>query len=132
MLKNTPKGQKQDKDDNSKFSQMLQQFDAFFETEEEAGPELTAGLAGIVNSSLRRRPNDTTVKGTLAKYPVPANVPHLKVPDTNSDVMEALGKGPSILDLNIRKAQLAVSKAMIPVLHWMHDFGEGTDNTFCT
>ena len=107
------------------FAQLLQDFQQFFEGEEDTGPALTPGLSNIVNASLRRRPNDTTVKDTMGKYSIPENIPHLKVPMTNPDVAEALHKGPSILDLNIRKCQLSVSKAMIPPLQWLHDFGEG-------
>lgn len=109
----------------SQFDKLLAEFDNFFDSEEDQGPELTTGLAGIVNASLRRRPHDDHVKKILAKYKIPANVPNLKAPATNNDVHKAMRKGPSILDYNIRKSQVALSKAMVPLLSWLHDFGTG-------
>ena len=114
----------------SRFDQLLSEFDTFFEGAEEVGPEVCNALANLVNASLRRKPNDATVRTTLAKYPVPSNMSNLQVPKTNADVMEAMAKGPSVVDHNLRKVQLAVSKAMVPILRWMHDFAEGKAISF--
>lgn len=116
--------------DSTKFDRLLAQFQTFFEGEEDKGPQITAALANLVDASLRRKPNDASVKTTLAKYPVPENMPHLQVPKTNPDVQEALSKTGSIQDFNLRKVQLAIAKAMVPILHWMHDFGDGKAFSF--
>ena len=100
----------------------MQEFEGFFEGEEENGPPLHDDLARIVNASLRRRPNDENIKKTVAKFHTPANVANLKVPTTNPDVLKALRKGASIVDYDIRKAQLALSKGMIPIMSWLHDY----------
>lgn len=111
--------------DPSQFDSLMADFEAFFEGEEEQGPEVHTDLARIVNASLRRRPHDESVRKTMAKIHIPGNVKNLKVPATNPDVTKALRKGASIADYNIRKAQLALSKGMIPLLTWLHDYKTG-------
>lgn len=104
------------------FDSLMAEFEGFFEGEEENGPAVYDDLARIVNASLRRRPNDDNMKKTAAKFHVPANIANLKVPATNPDVLKALRKGASIVDYDIRKAQLALSKGMVPIVTWLHDY----------
>ena len=109
----------------SQFDKLLTEFESHFTGEEDKGPELTTGLANIVNASLRRRPHEDHIKKLLTKQLIPNNVPNLQVPMTNTDVRKALARGPNIVDIAIRKSQLAISRAMVPVLTWLHDFGTG-------
>ena len=110
------------------FQKLMEDFQGFFENEEEKGPEIMPDFAAIINKSLRRKPNDDAIKSTLAKYRVPSNVPNLQVPAMNLDVTKALRKGANILDFNIRKAQTSLTKGMVPILKWLHDFGSGEFN----
>lgn len=101
----------------------MAEYDRFFDGSEETGPELTPGLSNMVNAGLRRKPNEENLRKLVSKYNLPGNIPNLKVPQTNGDVLKAMRKGPSIVDYNIRKAQLSMSKALVPILTWLHDFG---------
>lgn len=116
---------KASKQSPSHFDKLMQEFDSFLEGSEEKGPDLTEGLARLVNAGMRKRPLDENLKKISAKYPFPGNIPNLQVPKTNEDVTKSLKRGQNIVDHNLKKAQLTLSKAMVPVLTWMHDFGTG-------
>ena len=112
-------------DEPSQFQKLMTEFQGFFDADEEAGPDVLADFATIMNKGLRRKPNDEAIKTAMAKYKFPANIPNMKVPATNPDVTKALKKGASILDFNIRKAQQSLAKGMVPLVQWLHDFGSG-------
>ena len=110
-------------DEPSQFQKLKNAFQGFFNSDEEAGPDVLADFATIINKGLRRKPNDEAIKTAMAKFK--ANIPNMKVPATNPDVTKALKKGASILDFSIRKAQQSLATGMVPLVQWLHDFGSG-------
>lgn len=106
----------------TRFDKLLTECEEFFEGEEEFGPPLYAGLASLIDKALRRKPSDDKIKKLMGTYKNPENVPNLGVPSTNKDVQQAFSKGAAYIDTDIRKAQTALAKGLIPMLTWMHDF----------
>ena len=88
----------------------------FHSSSEVTGKDITSNLADALNPSLRLKPHDGSIKELAAKYPYPGNVPHLKVPKTNPDIVVDLWKGSQYLDLLIQKCQMMTSKALVPML----------------
>jgi len=88
----------------------------FHSSSEVTGKDITSNLADALNSSLRLKPHDGSIKELAAKYPYPGNVPNLKVPKTNPDIVVDLWKSSQYLDLLIQKCQMMTSKALVPML----------------
>ena len=106
------------------FQKYLDDLSGFFHGDEEKCDPLAEKLASIFNASLRRRPNDDSVKTAAARIKLPANVPHLKVPTTNSDVTKAMNSGGKLLDARLTRTNGLVSRAMVPLAQILSDFGE--------
>ena len=117
------------KSSSSRFDDLLNQCEEFFEGDEEFGPPLYPGLASLIDKALRRKPSDDKVKKLMQSYKSPENVPNLAVPATNKDVAQAFSKGSAYIDAHIRKAQTALAKGLIPMLTWMHDFKSSKCNS---
>lgn len=107
----------------SAFDSVMSSLERCFLMEEEKGPAVTPGLAGIVNRSLRLQPNENKIKDAGLTYKSPENIANLAVPKTNGDVWEKLHKGSKFMDLMAQKAQFALSKGLVPLIHFLHDVG---------
>ena len=107
---------------SARLDKLLHEYEEFFEGDKTFGPPLQTDLAGLINKALRRKPSDEKLKKLMATYKTPENIPCLNVPVTNKEVQQGLHKGANILDINIRKAQAALAKGLVPILTWLHDF----------
>ncbi|MPC60803.1 hypothetical protein E2C01_054860 [Portunus trituberculatus] len=91
---------------------------------EEKGEPLADNLAQILNQSLRRRPNDDSVKATAAKVKLLINVDNFTLPMTNDDVAKALSLGGRLLDARVSRTTCLLSKAIVPLARFLSDFGD--------
>ena len=107
---------------SAKFDSLLQESEEFFEGNEAVGPALHPDLAGLIDKALRRRPSDEKMKKLMLTYKAPENIPNLTVPGTNKDVQQSIAKGANFVDMDVRKAQTALAKGLVPLLSWLHDF----------
>ena len=64
-------------DEPSQFQKLMTDFQGFFDADEEAGPDVLADFATIMNKGLRRKPNDEAIKTAMAKFKFPANIPNM-------------------------------------------------------
>ena len=81
----------------------------------------------MLNISLRRKPQDASVKTTAARIKLPSNVPNLKVPTTNEDVVRAMNADGKLLDGHLSRTNTLLSKALVPIVYMLNDVG--TKNT---
>ena len=106
------------------FVKALQDFSGNFYGEEEKGEPLSARLAAILNSSLRRRPQTDSVKATCASVKIPSNVPNLAVPVTNSAITKAMSLHGRLIDGKLFQTNGLLSKALVPIAVCVNDIGE--------
>lgn len=111
-------------DQQDVFQTALSDLAGSFIGEEEKGEPLADNLAQILNQSLRRRPNDESVKATAAKVKLPSNVANFQVPVTNADVTKALSMGGRLLDARVSRTSCLLTKAIVPLARLLSDFGD--------
>lgn len=111
-------------DQQDVFRTALSDLAGSFLGEEEKGEPLADNLAQILHQSLRRRPNDESVKATAAKVKLPVNVGNFTVPVTNADVAKALSFGGRLLDARVFRTTCLLSKAIVPLARLLSDFGD--------
>ena len=90
------------------------------------------GLASIVITSLRRRPNAENVKATCTRLLVPSNVPNMTVPETNPVISKALSVGGKVLDARLAHTNGLLLKALVPILRCLSDIGENAGKPIST
>ena len=96
----------------------LQDISASFETDENMGDDVNKSFTKIVSAALRCKPPKEHVNKLIAKYPRPGNMLNLHELKTNNDVWEAMSKGPIIVDGNIQKVQVLISKGTGILVHY--------------
>ena len=106
------------------FLKALQDFSGNFYGEEEKGEPLSARLANILNSSLRRRPQGDSVKSTCASIKFPSNVPNLSVPVTNPAITKAMSLHGRLVDGKLFQTNGLLSKALVPIAVCLNDIGD--------
>ena len=106
------------------FMKALQVFSGNFYGEEEKGEPLSARLATILNSSLRRRPQTDSVKSTCASIKLPSNVPNLSVPVTNPAITKAMSVNGRLVDSKLFQTNVLLTKALVPIAVCLSDIGE--------
>ncbi len=96
-----------------------------FRLDEEAGDDINPALANILNDTMRKRPSGDYLKKLTAKYKRPGNVPSQKVPQTNREVFDALGKSARYMDVEVQKTQQYLLKSLVPLITFINDVGTG-------
>lgn len=104
------------------FQRALAGLEELFDGEADCGPPLDAKYAGSVNGALRKRPVEAVITALMSKYKRPDNLPNLQVPKTNGDVWKVMHQGPRMCDLVLQKAQLVLSKGLIPLVSQVNGF----------
>lgn len=113
---------------NNKLEEVVSGMKDMIEGEEETGPEINAAFAKIVNGMLRKRPGEEAVKKLLKCRPRPANVEHLVVPRTNTNVYENLQRGAAIVDGSIQRSQGLLARALSAALQLVNTIGEDSSS----
>jgi hypothetical protein len=113
----------EDEEEGQAFDRALSDLAGFFHSEEERGEPLCEKLAKVLDASLRRKPQDASVKATAAKIKIPANVPNLNVPATNDDIAKAMSQSGKLLDTHLSRTNLLLSKAIVPIAQILNDLG---------
>lgn len=124
FLSAAPSGHSATQDQEDVYRTALSDLAGSFLGEEEKGEPLADNLAQILHQSLRRRPNDESVKATAAKVKLPVNVGNFTVPVTNADVAKALSVGGKLLDARMFRTTCLLSKAIVPLARLLSDFGD--------
>ena len=107
------------------FSQALADLAGSFHDEEEKGEPLAEDLARILNTALRKKPVDSSVKATVSLFRLPSNVPNLTVPSTNSDISNAMSPDGKKIDSNLSQINNLLARAIVPVAGMVNDIGSG-------
>ena len=92
---------------------------------EELGEDIYDELAVCLGKSLRRQPNALKVQELSDSIKYPANVPQLKVPLTNDEILNALPKGGRALDAKLFKSSGLLAKCLVPLLRFLTDVHGG-------
>ena len=92
---------------------------------EELGDKIYDDLADSLGKSLRHQPNALKVQELVDSIKYPANVPQLKVPLTNDEILNALPKGGRALDAKLFKSSGLLAKCLVPLLHFLSDIHDG-------
>ena len=93
---------------------------------EDDGEDVFEGLAKCLDKSLRLQPSSTKVRELCDRYQFPANVPKLKVPAMNVEVLTALPKGGKLLESKLSKSSGLIAKSLVPLFRILTDIHDGS------
>jgi hypothetical protein len=91
----------------------LEQLEQFFASEEKCGPELSAKLAKIINSSMRSKVSSSKIEEVADKHLRPKNADNLTVPKVNPEIWDRMTSTAQGRDLALQKLQANMTKAVI-------------------
>ena len=100
---------------------LLEELKKFFDSEEVTGPKICEKVGSLLNASLRKHPAAERVKKVAEAMKYPENVPNLKVPKTNEELLTCLSYKGKYLDTSVSKVSMLISKALCPLLNITSD-----------
>ena len=65
-----------------------------------------------------------SVKATASTFQVPSNVPNMKVPVTNSAIVNAMGVGGKLVDAWLIHTNGSLTKAIVAIVQCLSDISE--------
>ena len=86
-----------------------------YDVKEKLAPEVHDQLAGIITTLCQKRLTDDVVKGKLAAYVRPANLPSLSVVKVNHEVWSKLSSVTRSRDIKIQRVTNLITQSMVAV-----------------
>ena len=86
-----------------------------YDVKEKLAPEVHDQLAGIITTLCQKRLTDDVVKGKLAAYVRPANLPSLSVVKVNHEVWSKLSSVTRSRDIKIQRVTNVITQSMVAV-----------------
>ena len=107
---------------------------------EDEGKPVFDELADSLNKTLRLQPNHPVVHEMLEQLHYPSNVPKLKIPLMNEELLSAMPKGGKFLDTKLFRTSGLLAKCLVPILNLLTDIHGGNmrplseyyQDLFCT
>ena len=92
---------------------------------EDVGKAVFDELAEVLDKTLRYQPNHNLVQELLEKVPYPVNVPKLKVPAMNEELLHAMSRGGKFLDSKLFRSSGLLAKSLVPIMNFLTDIYSG-------
>ena len=108
-------------DEKDNLINLTEAFVSDIQGHENSGRDVYEELAKALDESLRRQPSDVKIRDLAVKYPFPGNLPKLRVPSMNDEVLAAMPKGGKVLEAKVTKATSLMGKALVPVFDLLTD-----------
>lgn len=105
------------------FDSALADLQQGYQSSEPTGPPIKTIFADIINSGLRRRPNENVLENTVGKYPFPENCKNMSVPRVNQAVWDKVNPVIRQADNTAQKNQKLLLKGLMPIVKLIDDLG---------
>ena len=123
-----------DQDEQDPLMKVLDAFKSDVKGYESEGMVLPEKVRASLEANLRSQPHDATIASLASQYPLPSNLPSLKVPAMNPEILTALSKSAKLMDSKLSKSTTLMARALVPSLRYIVDFmqkGDKRDNEHC-